>query len=72
MRKWYVQITMVFSKKEKIKKMTDNMIKLNLWTTLRLVTIVIPHPPQKRSRGCYYWHSTVNHSRQIFNICCNI
>ena len=26
--KWYVQNMMVFSKKEKIKKMTDNLIKI--------------------------------------------
>ena len=30
MRKWYVQNMMVFSKKEKIKKMTDNLIKIEL------------------------------------------
>ena len=28
MKKWYVQNTMVFSKKKKIKKMTDNLIKI--------------------------------------------
>lgn len=28
MKKWYVQNMMVFSKKEKIKKMTDNLIKI--------------------------------------------
>ena len=30
MRKWYVQNMMVFSKKEKIRKMTDNLMKIEL------------------------------------------
>ena len=30
MRKWYVQNMMVFSKKEKIKKMTNNLIRIEL------------------------------------------
>lgn len=41
MKKWYVQNMMVFSKKEKIKKMTDNLIKIELLDNSQISNVTL-------------------------------